>query len=270
MNDNFSFSEFLNATKSVRYAATAALALLALFLLMLILGQLQTFGRGGQSYPNTITVEGTGEATAIPDIAEITFTVQESASTVDVAQTAATDKTNAALAYLEGQGIEERDVKTLSYNVYPRYESFPPCYSGYCPEYNRAPSIIGYEVSQSVSVKVRDTGKAGTILQGLGSLEVQNISGPNFVVDEADAVRNAAREEAIAEAKEKAKALADQLGVRLGKVVSFYENPGYGYPMYDRGYGMGGDMAVSEAAAPSLPVGESETAISVSVTYEIR
>ena len=140
-----------------------------------------------------------------------------------------------------------------------------------CPPVTSSPKIIGYEVSQSIQVKVRDTAKAGQVLEGLGSLGVQNISGPNFTVDDEDAVRAAAREEAIKEAREKAKVLAKQLGVSLGKVTSFYENEG-GYPMY--GYGKGGaamesDIRVS-AVAPTLPMGENETNVSVTVTYEIR
>lgn len=250
--------------KPVGYAAAAALILLSLYLLALTINAFGNLGRSENPYMNTITVEGKGTAASIPDLAVITFSVTESAVTVAEAQAAATAKTDAALAAVEGLSIEEKDVKTIAYNVYPKYENVV-CYTGYCP--NNNPKIIGYEVSQTVEVKVRDTAKAGDVLQGLGTLGVQNISGPNFTVDEDEDIRGAAREEAIENAKAKAKALASQLGVRLGKVISFYENQG-AYPMY----GYGGEMdARSEAmSAPSLPVGEQETEVSVSITYEIR
>lgn len=257
----------MKATKPVRYAATAALAMLAAFLLLLVIDQVSNLGRQDMYPANTIMVEGTGKGTSIPNLAVISFSVTEEGATVADAQNKATEKTDAALSAVKGLGIEEKDVKTISYNVYPKYESIAPCYSGYCPAQN--PKIIGYEVSQSVEVKVRDTGKAGDALQALGSTGVQNINGPSFQVDEDDAIRNVAREEAIKEAKAKAKVLAEQLGVRLVRVVSFYENTAP-YPMY--GMGGGYDMAMSSemAKAPSLPTGEQETTVSVSITYEIR
>ncbi len=254
-------------SKPVRYAATAALTVLALFLVAKALDAFSNIGRTANPYQTTIMVEGTGEATAIPDVARVTFSVTENATTVSDAQTAATEKTDTALSTLAELGIEEKDLKTISYSVYPQYEYQAPCYTGVCPAV-RAPRITGYEVSQTVEVTVRDTAKAGEVLQALGTTEVQNISGPNFTVDDMDSVKAQAREMAIAEAKEKAKILAKELGVRLGKVVSYYENQPYS--MYDYGYGGDMRMEAMNAAAPSLPVGEQETSVSVSITYEIR
>ncbi len=266
MNES-SVEMFLRATKPVRYAAAAALGVLALFLLALAVSAWMNVGRS-EFYPTkTITVEGTGTGTAIPNLATVSFSITEEATTVADAQGKATAKTDAALAAVSGLGIEETDVKTISYNVYPKYENVY-CASGYCPEM-RSPKIIGYEVSQTVEVKVRDTGKAGDVLQALGSLNVQNISGPNFTVDEDEDIKSVAREEAIAEAKAKAKTLAKELGVSLGSVVSYYENPGY-MPYY--GYGGEGkamDVAVAQSA-PALPTGEQETSVTVSITYEIH
>lgn len=265
MNDS-TMETLRQMTKPVRMAATAALIFLALFLAA---KAFDAFGNLGRStiYPtSTITVEGTGEATAIPDVARVSFSVTENASTVSAAQDEATAKTDEALAALADLGVEEKDVKTLSYNVYPQYE-YQNCTMAYCPPTVSSPRIIGYEVSQTVEVTIRDTEKAGDVLQALGTTEVQNISGPNFTVDDADSVKAEAREAAIAEAKEKAKALAKQLGVSLGKVVSFYENNPGMYPMYDS---YGGMEAMSAKAAPSLPTGEQETTVTVSITYELR
>lgn len=268
MNESFG-ETFMKATKSVRMAATAALGILALFLLALTINAFGNLGRSENPYMNTITVEGTGKAATIPNIATIDFSVTEKGTTVAEAQTKATEKTNAALAAVDKLGVEKKDVKTVAYNVSPEYEYPQPCYGGVCPA-SQNPKIIGYQVAQTVEVKVRDTAKAGDVLQALGTLNVQNISGPNFTVDEDDAIRNDARKEAIDNAKAKAKALAAQLGVSLGKVVTFYENTG-GYPMYDT-YAKGGMMANEMAApsAPSLPSGEHETSVTVMITYEIR
>src|SRR3989344_5888136 len=259
--------------KKMRIALLAVFVLLALFLLAKTWDA--AFSKGPNEPFNTITVTGTGEAAVVPDVAQIDFTVSEQSATVGEAQTKSTERVNAALAYLKQQGIDEKDVKTTYYAVNPRYE-YDNQTCGYgmpCPP-SGPPRIVGYEASQAVQVKVRDTAKAGQVLEGLGSLGVQNISGPNFAVDDEDAVRALAREEAIKEAREKAKVLAKQLGVRLGKTVSFYENEGQ-YPM-PYGYGKGGmamDAAMESrvsAVAPTLPAGENETSVSVSITYEIH
>lgn len=267
MNDRFSIDQLTNSA-AVRLVVVAALGLLALFLLVKTADAIYGFGNA-ELYPaRTITVDGTGEASAVPDIAQITFSVTEQGATVAEAQTKATTKTDAALNALEEQGIEENDIKTVGYNVSPRYEYQQPCYSGICPPVMSSPRIIGYEVSQTIEVKVRDTAKAGDVLQSLGTIGVQNISGPNFVVDEDEDVRAEARAEAIDEAREKAHKLARDLGVSLGKVVSFSENQGY-YPMYDSYY-RGGMEGAAAQSAPALPVGENESTVTVMITYEIR
>jgi uncharacterized protein YggE len=251
-------------SKGIRITAVLALAALALFLFVKFVDAAQNLGRSDIPVQETVTVEGTGKITAVPDIARINFSVTETATTVGVAQDAATKKMNAAIAYLKEAKIAEKDIKTTSYNVNPKYD-YSACYNGNCP----APKIIGYDVSQSVEVKVRDTSKAGEILQGLGSRNVQNISGPSFSVDDPDALRSDARGKAIADAREKAKILAKQLGVRLGKVVNFYESGG---PiMYaNDARGMGVSSTKEMAPAPELPVGENEYSVNVSIVYEIR
>lgn len=255
--------------KYVRYAAAAALSVLALFLLVLTFDSMSRFGKGDNPPLNTITVTGEGRATAVPDIARISFTVQETASNVAAAQDAATKRTNDAIAAVGDLGVEDKDVKTTGYNVYPQYENQQPCYPGaLCP--TGTPAITGYQVSQSIEVTVRDTAKAGDVLQKLGTLGVQNISGPTFTVDDDSSVSDDAREKAIDDAREKAKVLAHQLGVHLGDVVSFSESGNYPQPMYAKGGATMDSVMMRESAAPTLPVGQDETTITVSVTYEIR
>lgn len=263
MNENLADTLY-KASKSVRWAATAALSVLALFLLALTIHAFGTIGTSDNPYMNTITVEGTGKAATVPNVATIDFSVQQSAATVADAQGQATTKTNAALEAVKKLGIDDKDVKTIAYNVSPQYASIACAPGMYCAQSNK---ITGYQVSATMEVKVRDTAKAGDVLQALGTLEVQNISGPNFTVDEDDATKNEARAEAIANAQAKAKELAGELGVHLGKVVSFYENTG---PIPYESYGAKGGMAMDAVAAPSLPVGTDETSVSVSITYEIR
>lgn len=263
-------NEFLG-TKSARYAVLSVLVLLSLFLIAVTWNT--AFGRSQFEPVNAITVEGTGDVSLVPDIAQITFTVTESAAAVKTAQDQATTKTDAAIEALAKLGVLKKDVKTLQYNVSPRYEYNQPCSSGMaCPAMvSGSPRIVGYDVSQTIEVKVRDTTKAGEVLAGLGSLGVQNISGPNFMVDDEDAAKAEARGKAIEEARGKAKLLAKQLGVSLGKVVSYSENGGgYPQPMMYSAVAKGGMMDARVESAPSLPTGENKTSVTVMVTYEIR
>jgi uncharacterized protein YggE len=247
-------------------AVTGTLAILALFLFAQLVQTVGNFGRHESAAQNTITVTGTGKATAVPDIATISYSVTESGTTVALAQAAATTKSNAALAAVKALGIDEKDIKTDSYNVTPKYDTGTCAPGVYCPQNTN--KIIGYEVTQSTEVKVRDTAKAGDVLQKLGSLNVQNISGPNFALDDSTATHDQARAAAIADARAKAATLASQLGVHLGDVVSFSENGSGPTPMYAQSSGAMMDKAA--AVAPTLSTGQNETDVNVSLVYEIR
>ena len=257
----------LAATRGVRYAAVAALSLLTLFLLVKTFATLNDMGTVNTANIATITVTGTGKASAAPTIAELSFMVEENAGTVSAAQDAATKRTNDALAVIKKLGVADKDVQTTGYQVSPQYEQKPCAPGVYCiPGTGK---ILGYQVSQSVTVKVRDTAKVGDVLQGLGNAGVQNISGPNFMVDDTTAVSAEARGKAIMDARTKADVLAKQLGVHLGKVVGFSESGG-GFPVMYGALAKSADAGGVTAPAPSLPAGETETNSSVTVTYEIR
>ena len=168
------------------------------------------------------------------------------------------------------QGVADRDISTQSYNISPHYEyQSATCPAGsYCP---RGKSVLtGYDVSQSIQVKVRDLSKAGIILASIGSLGVRNVNGLDFSVDEPTKVQAEARDKAITDAKSKADVLARQLGVRIVRVVSFSENTGgYPRPMYSM---MSKAVGAEDSApvAPEIPTGEQKVTSNVSITYEIR
>lgn len=264
----------------------SALFFLSIFLVTEILIDLKKMPSvGNEVYPqSTIQVSGSGEVYAVPDIATFSFSVTETAKTVKEAQEKSEVKISKALSVIREAGVEDKDIMTTGYNVYPKYEwqdaicakpenLLIDSYSStratvYCPPGKQI--LTGYEVSQSVMIKVRDTQKAGDLVTQVGAVEVSNISGLQFVVDNRDQYVAQAREEAIKEAKAKAKILAKQLGVRLGKVMYYNEN---GYPIYEA-YGKGGgvDMAVSSAAPRTveLPEGEAKITSDITITYEIK
>ncbi len=254
-----------------RKAGVAVLILLAIFLAVITGRELMQYRYVGAGVmpANTIAVTGQGEVFAIPDIAEFSFSVTELGATTAVAQEKAAVKINKALAYLEDEGIEEKDIKTIGYSAYPKYEySQGVCGPTYCPPGKQV--LQGYEVTQTISVKVRNTNKAGDLLTGVGGAGVQQVSGINFTVDDIEAVKAEAREKAIADAKAKAEVLRKDLGVRLVRIVSFNE---YGseppMPYY---YGKGGVAmdAVESRVAPDVPAGENKIVSTVNIVYEIR
>ena len=227
-------------------------------------------GRG--DYPgNTISVNGTGEVIAVPDIGSLTFSVVEEGKTVKEAQDKATTKINSAIAAIKAMGIEERDIKTIGYNSYPKYEySRVICAEGYCPPGKQ--NLVGYEVSQSISLKIRNTAEAGDVLTKIGGIGVSNISGLDFVVDDIDSVSAEARDKAIKDAQDKAKTLSKSLGVKLVKIVSFSEG-GVGGPIYyskvgNDAYGMGAPVA--QTIAPEVPMGENKIVSNITITYEVE
>lgn len=258
-------------------AGAAALGFLALFLLVQTLKTLKEYKYvgSGVTATNSISVSGTGEVFAVPDRATFSVTVREEAETVGDAQDKATEKTNAIIAYLESADVEEKDIKTVSYNVNPKYEwQQKACVSGsYCEPGKQI--LIGFEVWQTLEVKVQDPKKAGELLSGVGSKGASEVSGLSFTVEDEDALRAEARKMAISEAQAKADELASQLGVSIVRVVGFYEDF-YGGPQ-PYAYGKGGDMAMgmalaesARAVAPELPTGENKITSNVNVTYEIR
>ena len=272
--DGQSISDKLGSPQTMRSVGSVALGLLALFLLAATLYAFQSmrFIGSGVSATNTITVSGEGEIFAVPDIATFSVTIEERADTVEAAQETATEKSNDIIAYLKEQGIDEKDIRTADYSAYPRYEySERICASNmYCPPGDQV--LAGYTVSQTLSVKVRDTDKAGGVLSGVGSRGASQVSGLSFTIDDEDELNLEVRGMAIDDARTKAAELAKQLNVRLIRVVGFSENGSY--PPMPYAYGMGGDVAVrSEAAlkiAPDIPTGENKIISSVTITYEIR
>ena len=250
----------------VRLALIGTLSVLALFLLAQTITTAENFGRPSNPATDTITVQGDGQATLPPDVARVSFTVENTAAAVADAQTATTKQANAAIDFVKGQGIADKDVKTLSYNISPQY-SYTNCPPGVmCPS---SPKVTGYQVSETVQVTMRDLTAVGAMLAGLGKQGVQNVNGPAFALDDATAGYDAARADAIAKAKAQASLLVSQLGVHLGKIVNFSESSGnYPSPVM---YAMSASGAgVKAAPTPSVPTGENTYNASVSVTYEIR
>ena len=253
--------------KGVRVVGIVVLVILALFLFAQAMSTLENLGRPANPATDTVTVQGDGQATLPPDVARVSFTVENTAAAVADAQAATTKQANDALAFVKGQGIADKDVTTLSYDITPQY-SYMNCLPGvFCPSTSK---VTGYQVSETIQVTMHDLSAVGAMLAGLGKLGVQNVSGPSFALYDSTAGYDAARADAITKAKAQATLLAKQLGVSLGKIVNYSESSGnMPYPVYAMSASAGAGTAV-RAPSPSVPTGENTYNASVSITYEIR
>ena len=213
---------------------------------------------------NTIIVSATGEVYASPDLALTTFSVISEAKTVAEAMSENTEKMNAIIDFIKDQGVESKDLKTTSFNIYPRYEWHEKAEIPPYPQGQRV--LVGYEVRQSLQVKMRDLAKIGDIIQGATEKGANQVNDLQFTIDNEDELKKQARDQAIEKAKTKAETLASQLEVKLGKVVEFSESgvfPRY-YAMEEMAVGKGG------AEAPQIETGENKIEVSVTITYEIN
>ena len=215
----------------------------------------------------TFNVSAEGEVVAIPDIAEFTYSViSEGGEDIVALQRENTQKANRINEYLKTQSVEDKDIKTTSYGINPRYQYYPcPVGTRVCP-----PSeIVGYSIYHSVVIKVRDLSRVGELLSGVVENGANSASGLTFSIDDLDKVQSQARDIAIQKAGAKAKATAASAGVRLGKIVSIDES--FYTPFYQTralAEGFDGDSFVP--SSPAIEPGSQEIKVSVSVRYEIR
>jgi uncharacterized protein YggE len=211
--------------------------------------------------PTAITVVGEGEINVLPDSATITATIRDSGPTVVYAQGAIDVKAKNLTAALDKMGIDSKDIRSLSYSTRPKYElkatqcETAPCQNKY--------ELSGYEAVQTVQIKAHKVELAGEIVTQLGILGINEISGPNFTVDDNEKPKSEARIAAIKNSQSKAEAIAKALSVKLGKVIKFEEDNNISkYPIYFA------KSATSKAA--NLSPGEDIIKAKVIVTYSLE
>jgi hypothetical protein len=161
---------------------------------------------------------------------------------------------NAVISGMQSLGIAEADLKTSNYNLSPRYD------------YDVSPATIaGYEASQRLTVKVRNTDIVGSVLAKAGDLGATAVGSLRFEVDDETAALQVARQDAIAKAYAQAADIAQAMGVNLNGVVSYSESTGGApnpYPSY-------AESLQDASAVPVVEGGSTEIMVTVSMTYAI-
>ena len=239
---------------------------------MKFINQIKTYGMIGVSpkEATTIDVAGEGISYALPDVATISFNVEAKGKTVAVAQDIVNTRVNTAMEFLAQSNIDKKDIQTVNYNSYPEYSN--PCVGNYgvvCPSKPGTPTILEYDVTQAVTIKVRDLTAASKVIDGLGVIGVSAISGPDFSVDNPDTVKSDAKQKAIDDAKQKAIALASQLGMHLGKIVHFNDQSNPMPIMYAAKAETAGAASGVASDSTNLPSGQNKYVSDVTITYEV-
>ncbi len=214
--------------------------------------------------PRTISITGIGEVSAVPNISTINFTIRSTNSSNDTQtlQDEIAKKADSVFAKLKELGIEKKDLQTSNYSVNPRY-SYKDGLS----------TVVGYEASESVNVKIRNTENVSKVLNILAAEKVTEVYGPNFDVDDIQKVKDDARDLAIKDAKDKAKELARSLGVKIKRIVGYSDDTGNYAPapmmysakaevMNQAGGAMGRDANIAE--------GEQKVNSTVTITFQIE
>jgi uncharacterized protein len=202
----------------------------------------------------TVTVSATGAATAVPDEARIATGVVTEAATAREALTANNAAMAKLIAALKENGIEPQDIQTSGFNLNPRYTN---------PRDGQPPVIDGYQAANQVTVHVRDLNKMGEVLDKLVSVGANQMNGITFEISTAETLRDAARKDAVANARRRAELFAAAAGVKVGKVVSIVE----GAMIEPRPFVKAGRMAAMDA----VPVerGTQSLEATVTVTWEL-
>jgi len=204
-----------------------------------------------------ITVTGEGEVSVPPDVAKVTLGTQtDSLATAEAALSSLTKSFTSVLDAVEKIGIAQEDVKTTNFSLYPSYDYI---------EGRQIPR--GFIASQHVVVTVRDLAKVGEVLSVATSTGANQIGGVQFTVDDEEAVRAQAEEEAIAQAREKGERIAKALEATLGDVKTYQVSPTGGSPIAFREAGFGG---ATEDAVPPVPAGTSDVGVTVTVTFQLK
>lgn len=202
-----------------------------------------------------ITVTGTGTVEAVPDIATLSIGVTTQGETAAAALSANSAALDAVMARLAAAGIEARDMQTSNLSLNPNW-------TGYDSASVAGPTIAGYVASNMLTIRVRALGSLGSVLDAAVADGANTLNGLTFGLVDPEPALNAARQEAVADARARAELLAAAAGVKLGRVLSISEGMAPIDPV---------PMLRAEASATEVPVAGGELGLSASVTilYQI-
>jgi hypothetical protein len=226
-----------------------------------------TWGAEDKPAPPTLTVSGTGTLSLAPDTAFVTLGMETAGKAL-----AETQQQNAAamqkvMERVLQSGIEKERIQTSSFTVTPQYKPPPRRSSGEAVP--TEPEIIGYTVSNMMTVEVRDLEKVGQVIDTALTAGANRFHGLHWTLRDERQPRLRALKMAAAQAREKAQALGEALDVKLVRILT--ANEGGAQVIYPRPF-MARSASAAMAAEVSVPISSGELKVEASVTliYEIR
>lgn len=245
--------------KVIAFLIMVFLAIIIIFFAIKSVNELNNGDANKNVYQiNNISVNGTGEVFAKPDIAQVTIAVSKSEKTAFEAQQKNAEAINQVIKFIKETGIEEKDIKTTNYSLNPVYDYIT----------NRGSVLKGYEARQNLEIKIRNITNVGKVLEGATEAGANEVYGLVFTIDDEEKLKEEARKIAIQKAKDKAKELSKDLDVKLKKLISFSESGGMPPPIYPVFETFG--KTASAPVSPEVPTGENKISITVTLTYEIK
>jgi hypothetical protein len=205
---------------------------------------------------HTITVSGVGLVSAEPDVADVMIGVSVTRPAVKDARAEAAAAMTAVVAAVKQAGVADKDIRTVSLNLNPvqRYDG-------------NVPKLIGYEFANTTRVTVRDLEKVSAVVDQAAAVGATTIQGIAFRIDDPTKIEARARELAMANARDRADALARAAGVAIKGVAAIAEDMGGGPmpPVPMRAF----SLAKSAEASTPVEAGTTEVSIHVTVSYLI-
>ncbi len=213
-----------------------------------------------ESQTPRILVTGEGESSVAPDMALISLTVMREAKTAREALDAANAAMAAVIAAMKSSGIADRDLQTGGLQIAPRYN-----YTNK-PDGSQEAELVAYQVSNTLSLRVRDLEKTGEVIDKAVSLGVNQGGNISFVNEDTSKALTEARKRAVADAVQKAKTLSEAAGVQLGRILDISDQAYNAAPLPITAKAF--DRAVAEAVP--IEAGENAYRVQVTMTFELR
>lgn len=215
----------------------------------------------GDKLPPLLTVTGTSEARATPDEATVRLGVTRQASSAQAAQEEVNTTAQAILTAVTRLGIKAEQIRTSQLTLFPVYAQQKP-------GSNEEPRIVAYRASNVVSIRLEKLTLAGPVIDAGLKAGANQLEGIQFQLRNDRPAREEALREAVAEARSKAKVIADALGVKLVAVYDVQES-GVGVQPLPIFRGEAAMFARDAAATPVSP-GQITVTATVTVRYRIQ
>ena len=203
-----------------------------------------------------LAVSAEAESRRVPDVATISAGVVTQAADANSAMRSNATQMDKVMAAIQAAGIPQRDIQTSGINLNPQYRYVE----------NQNPTIIGYQASNTVNLRVHDIAKLGKVLDALVASGANQVNGPSFEIDQPEPAYDEARRAALDKAQARAAMYAKTLGMRVRRIVSISEGGGSRPPGPIPMQAMARGKAEADTA---VSPGETALTVTLDVVFEL-